>query len=82
MTRRPPDEPMSIEEALSDRLMGATLKRALIRAYMADELTVDEIAAEFGCSEQYVRKVTAPLREMRCGFRRRRKNLGGRGATE
>ncbi len=62
---------MPIEAALSDRFMGQTLRRAIIRAFMADELTLEEIAAEFSCSRQYVKKVCAPIRELRCRVRRR-----------
>lgn len=62
---------MSVDEAISDRLTGQTLKRAIIRAYMADVLTLDEIAAEFSCSRAYVKLVIGPLREIRCRVRRR-----------
>lgn len=60
-----------------DALTGETLRRAIIRAYMADELTVEEIAAEFSCSRQYVTRICTPIRETRCKVRRRRANAPG-----
>lgn len=66
--------PLSVDMAISDRLTGETLRRAIIRAYMADELTMTEIAEEFGCHRSYVVQVTASLRQIRCNVRNRRLN--------
>ncbi len=62
---------MRVDEAINDRLMGDALKRAIIRAFMADELTLVEIAAEFSCHLSYVKRICQPVQETRCRVRRR-----------
>lgn len=48
---------LRVDAAISDRLSGATLRRAILRAWEAGELNVLEIAAEFGCNRHYVHRV-------------------------
>lgn len=76
MTARAPHRPYSVEAAISDRLTGDTLRRAIIRAFMADVLTLQEIADEFGCHVSYVKRITQALGDVRCRVRRRRRNAG------
>lgn len=49
--------PMPVDRAISDRLTGETLRSAILRAYAVGELTISEIACEFGCSESHARKI-------------------------
>lgn len=53
---------MPIDLARLDRLSGDTLKRAVIRAYEAGVLVVEEIAAEFSISLPLARKIIAEHR--------------------